>query len=62
MLDEEAIEEFRKLYWQEFGIKLSAEQATYLGTKLVSMVRVVYGDDLPKLNAEQSLTDKNARR
>jgi len=43
-LDDDAIQEFQKLYYKEYGIKLSREQAVDCGTRLVGLVKVVYGD------------------
>jgi hypothetical protein len=50
MLPKEAIEEFKTLYLQEFGIELTNEKALELGLKLIRMIKVVYGHDLPKEN------------
>jgi len=48
MLNSEAITEFKTLYLKEFGVKLTNEQAVDMGTKLVRLVKVVYGSNLPK--------------
>ncbi len=58
MPSQEAIEEFKELYLQEYGIQLSTEQAIYLGTKLIRYVRAVYGDDLPCLDSLTNLDKK----
>lgn len=47
-LDEEAIVEFKRLYLKEYGKKLTNEQAIEFGTRLIRLVRAVYGNDLPK--------------
>lgn len=48
MLSPEAITEFKELYLKECGIILTNEQAIYLGTQLIRLVKVVYGPNLPK--------------
>jgi hypothetical protein len=48
MISPKALEEFKALYLKEFGIKLSSEQAYEIGGKLIRLVQVVYGPDLPK--------------
>lgn len=58
MLSPEAITEFKTLYLKEFGVKLTNEQALDMGTKLIRLVKVVYGSNLPK-KWYQKLTEKN---
>ncbi len=48
MLSPEALTEFKVLYQKEGGITLNNEQAIYLGTQLIRLVKVVYGSNLPK--------------
>jgi len=48
MLSPEALAEFKVLYQKECGINLTNEQAIYLGTQLIRLVKVVYGPNLPK--------------
>lgn len=48
MIDQEAITEFKELYLQEYGVKLSDEQALDYGTRLIGLVKAVYGKNLPK--------------
>lgn len=48
MLNPEAIEEFKMLYLKEYGVKLSNEQAYEYGTKLIGLVKLVYGSNVPK--------------
>ena len=43
-----ALEEFKMLYFKEFGTKLTNEQAYEYGTKLIDIVKLVYGSNLPK--------------
>lgn len=50
MISQEAITEFKELYLQEYGIKLSDEQALDYGIRLVGLVKAVYGKNLPKPN------------
>ncbi len=42
------LEEFKTLYLKEYGIKLSNEQAYDYGTKLIGLVKLVYGSNIPK--------------
>ena len=48
MLSAEAIKEFKRLYFREYGMRLTNEQAVDLGTKLIRLVKAVFGADLPK--------------
>lgn len=43
-----ALEEFKAMYLKEYGIKLSNEQAYNYGTKLIGLVKLVYGSNVPK--------------
>ena len=43
-----ALEEFKTMYLREYGIKLSNEQAYEYGTKLIGLVKLVYGTNVPK--------------
>lgn len=47
-LDDVAIKEFQRLYFQEYDIRLTKQEAVVYGTRLVQLVKVVYGNDLPK--------------
>lgn len=47
-LDSEAIEEFKDMYFREYGIKLTDQQAIDYGSRLIGFVKAVYGNDLPK--------------
>lgn len=58
MISQEAIKEFKELYFQEYKVKLSDEQALDYGTRLVGLVKAVYGKHLPKVN----FVDKNIGR
>jgi len=46
-LENAAIEEFQRLYFQEYGIQLTKEEAVAYGMRLVLLVKAVYGSDLP---------------
>lgn len=50
MINQEAIKEFKELYFQEYGVVLTDEQALDYGIRLVRLVKAVYGDSLPKAN------------
>jgi len=41
-LSKEAIEEFREIYYQEFGDKLSDEKARRIGEGLLELLSIVY--------------------
>lgn len=56
MIDKQGLEEFKELYLKEYGIQLTDEQALDYGTRLVRLVKAVYGKDLPKIVLD---TDKN---
>lgn len=43
-----AMEDFKTMYLKEYGIKLSNEQAYEYGTKLIGLVKIVYGSSVPK--------------
>lgn len=47
-LSAEALEEFKKLYFKESGIQLTNQEAIEIGTRLIRLVKAVYGKDLPK--------------
>lgn len=58
-LDKEAIKEFKNLYFQEYGIRLSDIQAAELGTKLIRLVKAVYGNNLPPLQVDRKAKKGN---
>lgn len=45
MLEKEDIEEFKKLYFKNYKIQLSDEEATYRANNLVALYTAVYGSD-----------------
>ena len=55
MLSTQAIEEFRKLYKDEFDEVITVSESEILGARLVSLVKAVYGNDLINLKT----IDKN---
>ena len=42
MPSEEYITKFQKLYYKEYNIKLSRQEAYDLGLKLINLVKIVY--------------------
>lgn len=48
MLNSEGVEQFKILYLKEYGVKLSNEQAYDYGTRLIGLVKLVYGSNVPK--------------
>lgn len=48
MLTAEGLESFKKLYFKEYGIELTNNQAYEYGTRLIGLVKLVYGSNLPK--------------
>jgi hypothetical protein len=46
-LDKEAIDEFKTLYYREYGERLNDEQATDYAVRLIMLIKAVYGDSLP---------------
>lgn len=59
MLTNEAIEELKKLYMQEYKISLTDKQALDFGTSLIGLVKAVYGDNLPVAEAIDSEAKKD---
>lgn len=56
-LKNEAIEEFKRLYKQEYGICLDNQQAVEYAQRLVMFVRAVYGDSVPRVENKPLTTD-----
>lgn len=56
-LDRDAIEEFQRLYQSQFGKWLSDAEAVEYGTRLIRLVRAVYGE-----NQLRILFDKKRKR
>lgn len=49
MINQAALEEFKTLYLKEYGVSLSNDQAMDLGTKLIRLIKAVYGLDVPRI-------------
>lgn len=47
MLTTEALREFKELYKKEYKIELEDKEALELGTRLIGLVKAVYGNNLP---------------
>lgn len=47
-LSSKAIKEFKYLYLKEYQMRLTTNQAIDMGTKLVRLVKTVYGASVPK--------------
>lgn len=52
MIAKDALVEFKELYLKEYGVKLTDQEAVELGSRLVNMIKAVYGSDLPKIDKE----------
>jgi len=48
-LDQAALDEFISLYKKLYGVKLNTEQAMEYGTRLITLVKAVYGNNLPEI-------------
>ena len=51
-LSKEAIEEFKKIYFEEVGEKISDEEARQLGESLLSLFKIIYRP-LPQKNDKE---------
>lgn len=49
-LNQAALEEFKHLYAQQYRVKLTDQQALEYGTRLITLVKAVYGKNLPKVS------------
>ena len=58
MLSKIAVDEFKNLYLQQYKQILTNELALKLGSKLVELVKAVYGNQLPDLKT----IDSNMRK
>ena len=58
-LNEEAIMEFKRLYAQEYQVELSHEQAEEYGTRIIILMKAVYGDDLPPAPIDNNRRKEN---
>ncbi len=57
-MDDKAVDEFKELFFKECGVKLTEQQAIEYGTRLVRMVKAVYGDNLPPKLKNKELIDR----
>jgi competence transcription factor ComK len=58
-LDAESVEEFKTLYFKEYGIQLTNQQATEFGMSLINFVKAVYGNNLPKIKIDNNPNKAN---
>lgn len=58
LLEKAAVEEFIELYSLEYGIKLTYKEALEYGTRLVGLVKAVYGRDLLKIDLDNEKNKK----
>lgn len=49
MISQEALSDFKKIYLTEYNIPLTNKQALDFGNRLISLVKAVYGNQLPDL-------------
>ena len=49
-LNQAALDQFKDLYTKEYGVKLTTQQATEYGSRLITLVKAVYGKNLPKVS------------
>lgn len=49
MLTEKAVEEFKTLYLKEYGVQITDRQAIEYGSKLIRLVKIVYGSEVPRV-------------
>lgn len=59
MLSKEAIDEFKKLYLQEYGVRLTDSQATDCGLRLIRLVKAVYGRYFPPCSVDSKAKKRN---
>ncbi len=58
-LDKETIDEFKRIYFHKFGKQLSDSQAIEYGTRLIKLVKAVYGQNLPPLSIDNKIKKRN---
>ena len=54
-LDNKAIEEFKELYLSEYDIKLTNQEALEYGSRLIRLVKAVYGNNLFKTYIDNNI-------
>ncbi len=52
-LDNSAVDEFKEIFFKEYGVRLTDVQAIESGIRLIRLVKAVYGNNLPKLNVRK---------
>ena len=52
-MDEAAIQEFRSLYYQQYGMQLTKSEAIEYGSRLIAFVKAVYGKNIPKVKIDK---------
>ena len=58
LIDKQALAEFQQLYYKEHLIRLTESEANDFGTRLICLVKAVYGHELPDLKT----IDSNIRK
>ncbi len=59
MISREALIEFQQLYLQRYGEKLTDQQGQEYGTRLIGLIKAVYGQNLPKFVDIEARKDDN---
>ena len=49
-LSTEALEQFKKMYKERYEIQLSDEEAIEFGSRLIKLVKAVYGNRIPVID------------
>lgn len=57
--DENAIREFKKLYFKQYGKQLTNDQAIDYGKRLIRLVKAVYGKNLPLSGFDNEGKERN---
>jgi len=58
-LSTEALEQFKKMYMDMYKIQLTNQEAIEYGTRLILLVKAVYGKDLPKRFDKEDKKENN---
>lgn len=53
-LSTEALEQFKKMYKDNYKIQLSDEEALEFGIRLIKLVKVVYGNRIPIIDKHKN--------
>ncbi len=54
MISSKAIKEFKKIYYKEFGIKISNKLALTLGQNLLNLYKAIYKPTIKDENEKQN--------